>query len=363
MEYSSKKVPSQAIVKKPYYELLINLIYNFISVHFHLKIFRPLMTNFYITKRCNLQCRYCYPPGNEKDMDRDLGLSLLEKIRLKNPAINFTGGEPLLHPNLPLFLQKAQQLNFYPILLSTNAYEIDKLINLLPLIDNLIISLDSTDEKINDALFGIPGSTRQIMKNIEKLASLREKNKFNISLHAVLCPENLDDVEKLVSFCESFNITLSVSPEHVDEYPRKVFYNNDKYVSNIKRLKQLKRMGKPVACSCSYLNKIEKFKKHLCYPFISPRVEPDGKVYFPCYRIRKKSVFLQNHESLYLLMRKESEWMDTYEECRERCFLACYLEVERYVKSPLSLLNEMQFRQLTIGRVIKPAVKQKSIKI
>ncbi len=362
MGLSFDNTSSQTIIKKPYYELLINLIYNFISVHFHIKRFRPLMTNFYITKRCNLRCRYCYPPGNEKDMDIKLGLSLLEKIRPKNPAINFTGGEPLLHSNLPLLLQKAQQLNFYPILLSTNAYEVEKLFDLLPVIDNLIISLDSTDENINDTLFGVQGSTRQVMENIKRLALLRKKHNFNISLHAVLCPESLDGIAKLVSFCESLNLTLSVSPEHVDEYPHEALINNEKYVSNIKILKQLKRLGKPVACSLSYLNKIENFSKHLCYPFISPRVEPDGRIYFPCSRIKKSSVFLQNHESLYLLMRNEAEWMHTYNECHERCFLACFIEVERYVNNPLRLLNEMQFRQLTIGRIIKPAVDQKSFK-
>jgi MoaA/NifB/PqqE/SkfB family radical SAM enzyme len=355
MKKKAHKAKSETASRKPYYELLSNLLFDFASIRLRLKLFRPLITNIYITKRCNLRCRYCYPPGDEKDMDPRLGLILLEKIRPQNPAINFTGGEPLLHPHLPTFLEKARELRFRPIILSTNAHQIDNLTNLLPMIDNLIISLDSTDEKINDTLSGVPGSTRTVMNNIETLAGLRKYHKFNISLHAVLCESNLKGMEELVAFCDLLNITLSISPEHIEAYPSGNLINNVQYTSAIQRLKQLKREGKPIACSIRYLNKIEQFSEHKCFPFFSPRIEPDGTVYFPCYRIRERSYNLKDYKSLYTLMREKGEWMERYCDCSKRCFLACYMEVERYVENPLSLLTEIPFRNLALGHSLKLA--------
>jgi MoaA/NifB/PqqE/SkfB family radical SAM enzyme len=307
------------------------------------------MTNYYITKQCNLRCRYCYPPGSEKDVETDLALELLKKIRPHSPAINFTGGEPVLHPDLPLLLKAARQLRFYPIVLSTNALEIDRLVPHLHAIDHLIVSLDSLRDDNNDKLTGVPGSTRRVVHNIEKLSSLVGKEQFNLSLHAVVCQENLDCLEALSSFCEQLNATLNVSPEHVGEHPIRELCRNEKYSEAIRRLRTLKREGKPISASHRYLEIIQTFKPHMCYPFLSPRVEPDGRVYFPCYVIRERSVYLQDYENLYQLMRQEAEWMHDRLECRERCFLACYLEVASFVQNPLCLLREIPFRRQTLA--------------
>ena len=352
MNKASHSNESKEVSKRPYYELLVNLLFNFVSVHLRLKIFRPLMTNIYITKRCNLRCAYCYPPGDEEDMAPQLGLTLLEKIRPKNPAINFTGGEPLLHPHLSAFLRRARELRFFPIVLSTNAYQIDPLIEILPLVDQLIISLDSVDETVNDALSGVPGATRKIINNIMILEESRKQHRFNITLHAVVCESNIDGLDDLVEFCDSLNLTLSISPEHRGQYPLQNLINNGRYSSAISRLRVLKKAGKPVACSESYLNKLETFVEHRCFPFLSPRVEPDGTVYFPCYMIRKDAFNLKDWRNLYSLMKEKGEWMDKSSTCRERCFLACYMEVEQYVTNPLRLFKEIPFRRLTLGRKI-----------
>jgi MoaA/NifB/PqqE/SkfB family radical SAM enzyme len=347
-------VDYEVVSKKPYYELLKNLLLDFLSVQLRLRLFRPLMTNMYVTKRCNLRCQYCYPPGDESDLSAGLGLSLLQKIRPNCPAINFTGGEPSLHPHLDSFLKKARQLRFRPVVVSTNAYEIENLTENLPLIDNVIVSLDSMDGSTNDALSGVPGVTQVIIANVERLARLRRQFRFNVSIHAVLCPANLDNIEDLVKFCDSLQITLSVSPQHIGPHPNNELINNGRYEAAIRKLRLLKREGWPVASSTSYLDKLERFAEHRCFPFFSPRIEPDGTVYFPCYCIRETAHNLMDHPNLYSLMKDKGEWMDKYQDCRRRCFLACYMEVEQYVGNPLRLLREIPFRTLTLGRKITP---------
>jgi MoaA/NifB/PqqE/SkfB family radical SAM enzyme len=334
---------------KLYSGLFLNYLFDIFCFHLRVRHFRPLITNFYVTKRCNLHCRYCHPPGTEPDLDTSAALCLLEKIRPHNPVINFTGGEPLLCKDIELLLHKAKELRFYPILLSTNGLLLNRIIKKLYLLDHLVISLDSLNEDVNDSLLRAKGTTKEVIKNIKKCAFLSHDNGFHLSIHSVITPETLESIEDIVSFCESLDITLSVSPEHHHYYPNPALFENRKYVNLVDRLTELKKIGKPIACSYGYLRKIRYFSKHRCYPFVSPRVEPDGRVYFPCQQIRRKYVYLQNYRSLYELMQKNSEWK-AEADCSHRCFLACYVDVEQYIDSPFSIMKEIPLKQWVFGR-------------
>lgn len=330
-------------------ELFSNYLVNLLCLHLHIPRFHPLITNFYVTKRCNLKCRYCYPPGDEPSLDAPAVLTLLEKIRPHSPAINFTGGEPLLYKDLPVLLKRAKELRFDPIMLSTNGLLIDRIVEHLHLIDHLIISLDSLDEELNDQLAGVRGVTQDIKENIRRCSSFAQEKGFHLSLHAVIAPETVHGMEDLLNFCESLHITLSVSPEHGRFDPHCGLRNNSEYRMLIDRLIKVKAEGRPVACSFGYLRTIRDFTPHRCYPFVSPRVEADGRVYFPCQRSKRRQVYLQDYRSLTELMQKEAE-QRFFKECSARCFLACYVDVEQYIKHPLLLLKEHWIRDWVFER-------------
>lgn len=334
---------------KPCRELLGNYLRDIFCLCTKWRHYRPLVTNFYVTKRCNLRCRYCYPPGDEPEVETTIALDLLEKIRPHNPVLNLTGGEPLLHPDLPVLLRRAKQLQFYPLLLSTNGILIERVLDHLHHVDHLVISLDSVSEDVNDSLSGVPGVTRQIVESIRLCAALAQQKGYRLGLHSVIASETIEGMEELVHFCESLGITLSVSPEHGNVNPNSRLLDNDRYTAVIDRLIDLKRQGKPIASSHGYLRKIRSFGKHSCYPFLSPRVEPDGRVYFPCQRLKQRYVYLQDYENLQQLMVQESAWEQTAPECRHRCYLACYLEVDEYLHQPLRLLKEVDMRRWIFG--------------
>jgi MoaA/NifB/PqqE/SkfB family radical SAM enzyme len=337
--------------KKSYSELFSNYLIDLVCLRLNLPHFRPLITNFYVTKRCNLRCRYCYPPGEEPDLDTPAALALLDKIRPHNPVINFTGGEPLLYKDLPLLLKRAKDLRFYPIILSTNGLLIERIIDHLHLVDHLILSLDSLSSEINDSLCRVNGATEIIKNNIRRCAFIAPDGGFHLSLHAVIAPETIPGMDRLLAFCESLGITLSISPEHGRFIPHLGLKTNRAYTHLIDGMIDMKKEGRPIACSFGYLKTIRDFTPHKCYPFVSPRVEPDGRVYFPCQRIRKRYVYLQDYESLYQLMQKEAEQY-FFEECTERCFLACYVDVEQHIKNPFSLKKEHPLREWVFGKRI-----------
>jgi MoaA/NifB/PqqE/SkfB family radical SAM enzyme len=279
----------------------------------------------------------------------DQALELLERIRPRNPALNITGGEPLLYSGINQVIRRASELRFQPILLSTNGLLVDRVVEALHLVDHLIISLDSLEREVNEQLTGVPGSTERIVSAIERCAELASEKRFQLSLHTVITPETIPGIEDVLRFCESVGASLSLSPEHGRFDPNPELLSNQEYVALIDRLLELKRRGKPVFCSRGYLRAIRDFAPHRCFPFVSPRVEPDGRVYFPCQRIASRHVYLQDFDSLDELMRQEVDW-NAAPACARRCFLACYVEVEQYLKNPLAAIAELSIRRAITGR-------------
>jgi MoaA/NifB/PqqE/SkfB family radical SAM enzyme len=307
------------------------------------------MTNFYLTKSCNLRCRYCYPPGDEPCLPVDEAIALLERIRPHNPALNLTGGEPLMYPGISQILRRADELRFRPLLLSTNGLLLDRVEDDLQLVDHVVISLDSTSETVCDAMFGVPGASPRIIRAIRRAGELAGAKGFLLSLHTVVAPETLAGIEGVLELCEEVGARLSLSPEHGRFDPHPGLPGNPEYRAIIDRVLEWKSEGRPVFCSDAYLEAIRDFPNHGCYPLLSPRVEPDGRVYFPCQRIADRHVYLQDYGSLCELMQQESNW-STEPECRQRCYLECYLEVERYLHNPISALSEAWMRQTLLGK-------------
>jgi MoaA/NifB/PqqE/SkfB family radical SAM enzyme len=196
---------------------------------------------------------------------------------------------------------------------------------------------------------GVKGSTREVIKNIKRCAALSRGNGLQLSVHSVITPETIDGIEEIICFCEDLGIAFTLSPEHGRFCPSEALFENNRYVELINRLINLKRRGKPITSSFSYLRTIRNFSDHQCYPFVSPRVQPDGKVYFPCEAKKERHVYLQDFKSLYRLMQQEGE-LTMGPECTRRCFLACFLEVEAYIRRPLAIFEEKHMRQWVFGK-------------
>ena len=336
-------------ISAPYVELAANFAIDLWCVRTGSRRFRPLMTNLYLTKGCNLRCRYCYPPGDEPSLPVDETVALLDRIRPHNPALNLTGGEPLLYPGINEVLRRAAELRFKPLLLSTNGLLLHRVADDLSVLDHLVISLDSVSEPVNDRMFGVPGVTPRVLAAIREAGDLAREHGFVLSLHTVVAPETISGVERVLDLCEEVGARLSLSPEHGRYHPNPELPGLPAYRDLMNRLLGWKEKGRPVFCSDAYLRAIRDFPVHGCFPLLSPRVEPDGRVYFPCQRIADRHVYLQDYPSLCELMRREASWV-TGPECATQCYLECYLEVERYLRRPLAALSEAWMRRTLMGR-------------
>ena len=71
-----------------------------------------------VIRRCNLTCRHCYSLSNDTDFKGELSteeaLAVLDQLKAARvPAVIFSGGEPLLRPDLPVLLRRAKALGMH----------------------------------------------------------------------------------------------------------------------------------------------------------------------------------------------------------------------------------------------------------
>ncbi len=83
-----------------------------------------------LIRRCNLTCRHCYSISADRDFPDELDtaevLAVMEDLhRFRVPALIFSGGEPLLRPDLPQIAARARELGFFTTL-STNGTRISE---------------------------------------------------------------------------------------------------------------------------------------------------------------------------------------------------------------------------------------------
>ena len=174
---------------------------------------RPILCNYYVTYRCNAKCLFCdiwKTKNNKGTVDCTLddvanNLPQLKKMGVK--FIDFTGGEPLLHPELPKMLQLAKSRRFYSsvttncLLYQHRAEELKGLVNLLH------FSLDSMDEEENDRI-RVKDSYASVMESIEVAKSLGERP----DLLFTVTQANFKAIERLTRFAQEQKLILIVNP-------------------------------------------------------------------------------------------------------------------------------------------------------
>jgi len=90
---------------------------------------RPVVV-WNVTRRCNLKCVHCYAQATatapEGELSLDQGLALLnDRKAFGVPVVLFSGGEPLMHPNLLTLVEHAVTLGMRAVI-STNGTLIDR---------------------------------------------------------------------------------------------------------------------------------------------------------------------------------------------------------------------------------------------
>ncbi len=110
--------------------------------------------NFHLTKACNFHCSFCFTMFDdiEKGLNKSQHLTIIKMIAESEyfDKINFTGREPTLIKYLPELIEYAQKLGLKTGMI-TNSWLLtsDYLMQLIPYLNTLIISIDSFFHETN----------------------------------------------------------------------------------------------------------------------------------------------------------------------------------------------------------------------
>lgn len=317
----------------------------------------PRLAMYYVTTQCNLNCAYCEDFGARRNEtvialpSLKAAQKILRVIRSGIPRLWLTGGEPLLVPYLPNLLDYARgELRFREITLITNGTLLSQRLEILPRLDRLVISLDSSDP-LALAAVNLPLSYAEaVIAAARQAATLQATNRFRLVINAVLTPETLSGMDALLEFCARQNILLSFSPQSFNNWPRYELLASPEYRAFLERILTAKQRGAPILGSRAYLRTLLEQTPYDCYPALTPRILPDGWLVYPC-RPMEKAGDEQGGRAVNLL--QVETWSDAWQAAQARygeppsacqsCFQQCYAEPSLMQSRPLEMLVERLF--------------------
>jgi MoaA/NifB/PqqE/SkfB family radical SAM enzyme len=176
---------------------------------------RPIHLTFFITRRCNSRCPFCfYLKSNDvtSGVQPELTLSEIEKISSSLGSLlwlAFSGGEIFLRDDLVEIARTFYRNNKPAIMLfPTNGLlpevireRIEEIVRSCPRsIVALKLSLDGLGEA-HDALRRTPGSFTKTMQTYEAVRGMIDRYpNFELGINTVFCSENQDAMDEIIDY-------------------------------------------------------------------------------------------------------------------------------------------------------------------
>lgn len=299
---------------------------------------KPILLHYYLTNRCNCRCGFCQIWQESPKIDAKAA-NVFENLRNARNAgcrfVDFTGGEPLLHEQLPLFLSEAKRLGFITSV-TTNCLLFPKIADKLAgKIDLLHFSIDADSAELHDQLRGV-ASYSAVIKSID----IALKYKLYPDLLYTYTNENIDAFEGVYKLGREKKLIIILDP---------LFNINGgdgvKGPTHRKAIIYSKRKG-------VYLNQAHlkirgmggnHIRNPLCRAVESTIViTPDNKLALPCFHHRKDLISINGELRNVLSSGERKEALRNqgrYAFC-EKCHINCYFDPSyAYMRSSLFMLS------------------------
>lgn len=221
---------------------------------------KPVQLTFFVTRRCNSACRFCFYLNEEKRgvQEDELSLEEIERFASSMPELlwlAFSGGEVFLREDI-VEIAKVFYRHTKPVimLLPTNGLLPQRIAEKTEEIlkhcrkstVTVKLSLDGIAED-HDTIRGVRGNFEKVLETYERLSPLLDKYpNFELGINTVFCSANQDKIEEIfeyVSRMESIKThTLSLIRGDVSGKMKRV--DMERYRELIERMEQELRSGK-----------------------------------------------------------------------------------------------------------------------
>lgn len=143
--------------------------------------FVPLHLFLELTDSCNQFCQHCYresSPQRNSFMDKENFAALIETLGLEGTLVaEFTGGEPLLHPDFAEMLALACEYMETVSIITNGTLLSGRIISLIKELSQqgskilVSLTLNSYIEEKHDSFVGLRGSYQKVLQSLRQLAA------------------------------------------------------------------------------------------------------------------------------------------------------------------------------------------------
>jgi MoaA/NifB/PqqE/SkfB family radical SAM enzyme len=245
----------------------------------------PLSVTFQATNRCNMRCSYCgcYKRPESELSTREL-LSLIDQFsELGTIKLGFTGGEPLLRPDIGQLFEFAKSRGMVTHVITNGFHlaEIDlkSFIN----VDFIFITIDG-DEKIQEIIKG-----RTFYNSFDSFMKIKRSG-LNACIATTITKHNINFIPELLKFTKEQNTQIIFSLLHKHDYSSENVMDLAPQEQDLRQaiqyIYQKKKQGIKIANSYSYLKfaaDVHTVKRPACFAGdLYCVVDYNGDLY-PCW--------------------------------------------------------------------------------
>ena len=178
---------------------------------------RPVQLTFFVTRKCNARCPYCFYLQSTESAEPDAAELTLEEIAKASRSLGsllwlaFSGGEIFLRKDLIEISRLFHRQNRPAIMLYPTNGLLPQLIHdsmaqiLRDCSGSIVVvklSLDGVGAA-HDALRGTTGGFDKLMQTYRLLAGLQQENaNFELGINTVFCAGNQDRMDEIIDFVQ-----------------------------------------------------------------------------------------------------------------------------------------------------------------
>ena len=313
---------------------------------------RPFMVMFETTLHCNMKCGYCAIWQNQQPEDRAVRERVFARMDEAADfgvfAWSFSGGEPLMNPNVPDYIEYAARTGLFTSM-PTNGLALKKCAEACAKLDLLEVSIDTLNREKFAKRRGIDGLPT-ILSALDHLLGIYKHN--SIQINAAVDLDNLDDLPELAKFCQERGLFLHT--EAVHNVVRTTWKTEDVELEADaldKVAAYVMALRKEYRCVRFYTDyykfyRTDGFTKKFPCRSASHLVNmrPDGSIQFPCafvsvHRGAPEMSLRQIYDSPEV-RKLSAESPEMWDFCKG-CKIGCPYEVSAYRNSPLTAIRSV----------------------
>ncbi len=173
---------------------------------------KPLWLLAELTYRCPLQCPYCSNPLDiaqyKDELTTEQWITVLQQARRMGAAqLGFSGGEPLVRPDLEILIAEARRLGYYSNLITSGVGMDEARVAAFKEagLDHIQISFQASDEDLNNYLGG-----SATFEHKYAMARVVKKYEYPMVLNIVIHRQNIDQIEDIIK------MTIDLKADYVE---------------------------------------------------------------------------------------------------------------------------------------------------